>query len=965
MSHFTAYHAKYYAHELSRRHAADDGDRLSPAIFDANVDLNPHQIEAALFALRNPLQEGVLLADEVGLGKTIEAALVLSQYWAERRRKQLIICPASLRKQWAQELQEKFAVPALVVDATVFRKHRAGNSLQTLQHLAGKYVLIMSYPFATRLEAELRAIDWDMVVMDEAHKLRNAHRDSNRMGQALRRALAGRKKILLTATPLQNSLMELYGLSTLLDEHLFGDDKTFRRQYTHSDGDLAQLRQRLSGYVHRTLRKDVLEYINYTERKTLTQPFEPTECEQELYKKVTDFLQQEDSLALPKQQRHLISLILRKQLASSALAIAGTLKKIRERLQAQLEGVASKEIAEQFLEKLVLDDDLEADYLEEIEADEEDTRVQDFLNKQTRIEYLKVEIAELNELIELAESIKTDTKAEALLQALNLGFDKMSELGAARKAIVFTESRRTQEYLYQFLNANGYSDKLVMFSGTNSNDQATAIYQQWLEANKGSNLITGSAQIDKRTALIDHFRKNDDTGAEIMIATEAAAEGVNLQFCSLLINYDLPWNPQRVEQRIGRCHRYGQRYDVVVINFLNTRNEADKRVLELLTEKFKLFNGVFGASDEILGRVEGNIDFEKRVQQIYDSCRQSGEIQAAFDELQKELEESISERVRETQAQLLETFDEDVHERLKLRLEHAEARLDRLSRWFWGVSRYALHDRATFDEESYSFSLRNPPSGTTQGRYQLVRGTDKPKKIAYPYRLRSPLGEWSITKALNADTPLAQIALNNSNHKTRISVADKLQGQAGWIVLERLQIIAVETRDELLFSGLTDAGQTLDQDTCEKLMSLRSRGDAKACEQDIPQVLLDNSNRKISACIVEFLEENQRLFKEEAEKLERWAVDKLQAVEDELKNTKARILQLKRDARNATTMEEQLRIQQELSSEERKQRRQRQHIYDAEDEIADERDALINSLQERMQEKTERETLFVVRWQVI
>ena len=220
MSQFTAYHAKYYAHELTRRHTADGVDRLSQSLFDAHVDLNPHQIEAALFALRNPLQEGVLLADEVGLGKTIEAGLVLCQYWAERRRNLLIICPASLRKQWAQELQEKFAVPALVVDSSVLSKQSTGNFLQTLQHLSAKNVLIMSYPFATRLEPELRAIAWDAVVIDEAHKLRNAHRDSNRMGQALRRALAGRKKLLLTATPLQNSLMKLYGLSTLLDEHL-------------------------------------------------------------------------------------------------------------------------------------------------------------------------------------------------------------------------------------------------------------------------------------------------------------------------------------------------------------------------------------------------------------------------------------------------------------------------------------------------------------------------------------------------------------------------------------------------------------------------------------------------------------------------------------------------------------------------------------------------------------------------
>ncbi|NDC75856.1 DEAD/DEAH box helicase, partial [bacterium] len=266
----TAYHAKYYAHELTRRNTADGVDRLSRSLFDASVDLNPHQIEAALFALRNPLQEGVLLADEVGLGKTIEAALVVCQYWAERRRRLLVICPASLRKQWAQELHDKFAVPTTVVDAVSLRKLSAGDMLATLQRLVGKAVVIMSYQFAAKLEAELRAVPWDVVVIDEAHKLRNAHRASNRTGQALKRALQGHKKLLLTATPLQNSLMELYGLSTLIDEHLFGDETAFRKQFMNSATDLDELRERLASFAKRTLRRDVLEYIKYTERKALT-----------------------------------------------------------------------------------------------------------------------------------------------------------------------------------------------------------------------------------------------------------------------------------------------------------------------------------------------------------------------------------------------------------------------------------------------------------------------------------------------------------------------------------------------------------------------------------------------------------------------------------------------------------------------------------------------------------------------
>ena len=972
----SAYHAKYYAHELTRRHAADGVDRLSQSLFDASVDLNPHQIEAALFALRNPLQEGVLLADEVGLGKTIEAALVVCQYWAERRRRLLVICPASLRKQWAQELHDKFAVPTTVVDAVSLRKQSAGDMLATLQRQVGKAVVIMSYQFAAKLEAELRAVPWDVVVIDEAHKLRNAHRASNRTGQALKRALQGRKKLLLTATPLQNSLMELYGLSTLIDEHMFGDEAAFRKQFMNSGTGLDELRERLASFAKRTLRRDVLEYIKYTERKALTQPFNPTDDEQALYERISAFLQKEDSYALPKQQRHLTALILRKLLASSSHAVAATLVTIRERLQGLLTAGKTEDDGSQLVEQLIAEDDLEQDYLEE-EASEAEENAEASTpaaagngkpgaakDAQAVRAAITAEIEELTAFVDAAQALQTDTKAQALLKALNLGFGKMAELRAPRKAIIFTESKRTQEYLHRFLSANGHAGKLVLFSGTNTHEESTAIYQRWLQEYKGTDRVTGSPQVDRRTALIDHFRKDDGTGAEIMIATEAAAEGVNLQFCALIINYDLPWNPQRVEQRIGRCHRYGQRYDVVVINFLNTRNQADQRVLELLTEKFNLFSGVFGASDEVLGRIEGGLDFEKRILQIYDTCRQPEQIEAAFNALQAELEEVIADRIQDTQSQLLENFDEDVHDRLKLRLQDAEARLDKLGRWFWGVTRYALNDRARFDEQSYAFSLGTPPTGIATGRYQLIRGAAQPDMLAHAYRLSHPLGEWSIEASLNAATPVATLKLDYDKHGARVSVIERLRGMSGWLTLARLEVTAFETTEALLFSGLTDDGQVLDQETCERLMAIPAAGKPTPLSTTVPEALLANSQRAVAATIAQVLEANQRLFNEERDKLERWADDKLLAAEEALKNTKARIAQLKRDARKAVTLQEQDGIQRELSELERKQRRLRQEIFAVEDEIIAKRDELIASLQQRLQEKTSNETLFSIRWQV-
>ncbi|MFN2309917.1 MAG: SNF2-related protein, partial [Gammaproteobacteria bacterium] len=602
----TPYHAKYFAWELTRRRRGGDIDRISQSLFDASVDLNPHQIDAALFALQNPLSKGVMLADEVGLGKTIEAALALCQYWAERRRRLLVICPASLRKQWASELSERFHLPVQILDARTWKNLQKGGVYDPLDQ---EWISIVSINFAAGMENALRRIPWDLVVIDEAHKLRNAHRESHQTGQAIKRALAGCRKLLLTATPLQNSLIELYGLSTIIDEHLFGDAVSFRTQYMRGDDNIPALRKRLEEFTTRTLRKDVLEYVQYTERKPITIPFTPAEEEQCLYDLVSGYLQRDDTYGFPRRQRHLIALILRKLLASSTQAVIATLEAILSRLR----GIEADEtIDDDWLERLVAAEEWEDEYLDE--PPEPEATVPEQAIDRVR---LRGEIAELDQYIKLAHAIKEDEKSHALLKALDIGFTHMAEMNAPRKAVVFTESVRTQDYLARYLESHGYAGKVVTFSGNNASPNITGIYQRWLKEHAGSDRIAGSPAIDKRTALIDHFR---DRG-EILIATEAGAEGINLQFCAQVINYDLPWNPQRVEQRIGRCHRYGQKFDVVVINFLNQRNEADRRVLELLSEKFHLFHGVFGASDDILGRIESGVDFEKRIAEIYDTCR--------------------------------------------------------------------------------------------------------------------------------------------------------------------------------------------------------------------------------------------------------------------------------------------------------------------------------------------------------
>lgn len=955
----TDYHAKYFAYELTRRRRGSNVDRIGQSLFDASVDLNPHQIDAALYALQNPLNKGVILADEVGLGKTIEAALVMAQLWAERQRRIIVICPAVLRRQWAGELQQKFNLPCQVVDANVWRKQRTKGIVDPFDQ---PVISVISYPFAVRMAEKLSRIPWNLVVFDEAHHLRNAHRNSHRTGQSVKKTFAGSKKLLLTATPLQNSLLELFGLSTVIDNHLFGDVKSFRKQYMNDGGDLAGLKARVQEFIKRTLRRHVNEYIRYTERRAFTVPFAPTEDELRLYHLVSAYMQRLDTYGVAHRHRHLITLVARKLMASSTSAVIQNLERIIKRLKA-LQNKSDSEA--DWFKKMLEDDDFDEEWFGEVVEDEAGES-EDEQNQVTRIDHekLQAEIIELEQYVELARRIKVDAKSKALLLALEQGFASMAKVGAARKAVIFTESRRTQNYLLKFLESHGYAGKVIAFSGKNEGLGTKSIYQRWLAEHRDTPRVTGSPAMDRRTALIDYFRSD----AEIMIATEAAAEGVNLQFCSMVINYDLPWNPQRVEQRIGRCHRYGQKHDVVVINFLNKKNEADKRVLELLKDKFCLFDGLFGASDEVLGRIESGVDFEKRIAAIYQSCRTEKEIKRAFDALQKELEKSIDRRMDQTRQKLLEHFDEQIHELLKSQHKKAEQQLSRMQRLFWLLTRHRLHRHAHFSRQQFTFELHQPPIlDAPQGEYALIQKGREPQEHQHLYRMSHPLGEYVLDSGRRLITPVAQVSFDLGKHPKKVSLLNPWLGKSGWLELNQLALKSFADEEYLVFTAISDCGEVLDSEFCEALFRLQGRVEEPpvSLPAQLGKRLDATVKRQIEARLSKALEENEQYFRRERQKLEDWAEDMLMAAEQALEDVRIKLKQAKREARHAETLEEQKEAEVLVQKHSRLLRRKRQELFDAEDEIEARRDEMIAALDKRMHQQSSTAGLFRIRWRVI
>lgn len=602
---------------------------------ESHIDPNPHQINAFCAAIDAMKTGGMVLADEVGLGKTIEAGLVLRYMLESGAKKVLIALPASLRKQWELELEDKFDLSSVILDRLTV-EHDAKNWHRRLADRQGVMIVITSYDYSSKLIKRFPDVKWDFLIIDEAHNLRNLNR--TKRAKRLYALSGGIPKILLTATPLQNSLMDLYGLISFIDPRIFGSEQVFRQRYM-KDEDYDGLKRELTPVLYRTLRKDVADYMHFVKRICRTVDFELSPSEIELYERVNLFLKRDALYSIPASNRGLIILVIRKLMASSSFALVETFEVLKKRLEKLYEGTRSADAQEGFdLFWSFVEDEIDESGFEETEN--EDTAAQKA--------YIQAEMDKVNAIIDVAKRIKTNSKVTALKQALEIGFSYQRDNGIAQKAVVFTESKRTQKYIAVELRKSGYSeDDILLFNGDFDDTMTKEIYRAWQVKNFGH--ANYGRSVEYKHAIVDYFKEH----AKILICTDAGSEGLNLQFCNTVINYDLPWNPMKIEQRIGRCHRYGQQNDVVAINLLNTQNEADKRVYEILSKKFELFEGVFGASDIALGALESGTSFEKMVLDIYQSCNTTTEFRKAFDKLDRKLNAKRDKNARKLRSILI------------------------------------------------------------------------------------------------------------------------------------------------------------------------------------------------------------------------------------------------------------------------------------------------------------------------
>lgn len=677
------------AEDLVRVRRPDERGRYAAAQRQARIDPNPHQIDAVIFALRRLREGGCILADEVGLGKTIEAGLVIAQSRAEGAHRILLIVPKSLIGQWQNELLNLFGIQARENETKFFEP--------------GVYLVGREFAGSERGATALRAAPpFDLAVIDEAHEIfaglhkrygRDGIYDENSdealMAHRVRAFLRSTPVLLLTATPMQNSLAELWGLVQYVEPTgtLLGDIATFRKVFCSDDdrtlvpGQEHELKRRLAMVQRRTLRRQAQEFLDrpFTQRRCTLYEFAMSDDERSLYNDVTEYLLEPSLFAFSGRQRRLLLIGFHRRMASSLSALAASLENVAARLRRLQQGLGTDDTVTSVVR------DLEDDEAEIEEPSEESNPTIDRAA-------LSAELARVESFIARARSLPHDAKARSFQEAIKVIFDLARGGQGSGKAVVFTESITTQEYLLKLLRNIGLDDEeITLFRGDNDHERAQQALGRWKEED-GGRLPPGSKpsrEVALRLALVHEFR----TRSKVLICTEAGAKGLNLQFCDTVINYDLPWNPQRIEQRIGRCHRYSQQRDVTVVNFIASDNDAHRLTFEILSQKLDLFGRVLDASDHVLHEPRTDapellvsalsVEFENDLRNIYSRARTVDEMTreiAALRDKFAERREAFEREYQRTSTIIESRFDENIRKvfkHLREELPKSLASLDR------------------------------------------------------------------------------------------------------------------------------------------------------------------------------------------------------------------------------------------------------------------------------------------------
>jgi len=894
---------RYLTEKLVRLRRSDEHQRFAASQRRGRIDPNPHQIDAVIFALRRIPEGGCILADEVGLGKTIEAGLILAQLIAEGLKRALLIVPKPLVGQWRNELYTLFGLET----------REGGLSADAF---IGPGIFLVGREFAggVRGSSLLKTSEpFDLCVIDEAHELfAGIYKRIDRFGQyneeskyaqtahRVRSFLGTTPILLLTATPIQNSLRELWSLVQYVEPSgtLLGSLQVFERNFCGEDPKcvdvthIQDLKNRIATVCKRTLRRQAQGFLKhpFVGRRALLFEYDMSAAEKDLYNDVTAYLLDKDIYAFSSNSRKLLLISFHKLMGSSHRALAKGLRKVSSRLQTMSNEVSS----------VATGRTMPASELDLEEAFNNETAQEVCL---PNTEKILSELERVDSFAHRAESFKSDSKTDCLKKVLNFQRERQAHGESSGKILIFTELLTTQDYIREVLIDAGLDQsEITLFRGNNNSKESHEALVRW-KKEVGDKLAPNnrpSPDIEIRLALIHEFK----TRTRVLISTEAGAKGLNLQFCDTVVNYDLPWNPQRIEQRIGRCHRYGQERDVTVINFLATDNEVQRLIYEILSQKLDLFGVILDASDDVLHHdptgpeseslvsAPGIIDFEHRIQRIYQQCRTLEDIKIELRTLRDSIteERNLFESTLANTASLIQSeFDDEVRtafqriqEELPKSLAALDVELDRILTGYLTAIQVPFKRRV--EQGRLHFIISSCPClpNKLQGGTTVVVGHTWDLQDGDPLHPSHPLILGALEEARASTSKPCFVKLNLTDSDALLF---NRRGSRGRYVVIKVRNEGFEIEESILVTALLEGdSEPLPRELALACLELQPED----CPDIEPSTCISDGD--IEAAVAEAIfqehanisQRNQDRFDQIMDQLERYVEDQLFALQKDL-----------------------------------------------------------------------------------
>lgn len=884
----TPFHAIYKARKLSGY--AYGRDRLVPVFASSDIRVYPYQIAAAQFALRSPHLKGVILCDEGSLGKTYEALLAVTQLWYEGKTAILLVVPTPLLGQWSGVLENSFTVPFQSIDSAAAFDELTAAGFENPFRQDG-YILT-TYDFAAAKADEIARIQWDVAVFEEAHHVRRLHTGANTTAVALRDAVGDAFKILLTATPMQNSIMDVYGLIRFIDDSVFPDEEQFYQRYFRKPENYPELAGRVSKFCFRTTRPEVETYVKIPQRIPATAEYTLSGKEERLYELLSAYVEREAKAAFPKMDAYDLALMLFRAFSSSTFALGKLLRGVVRRM-------------------------------ESLHRADEANRL------------VAAELAELRQMQALAADIKQNAKAKELLVGLKQGFARLKQLGARQKALIFTENRTTQDFLFNLLDSGPYKGKVLVYNGSRTRDYS----------------------------IMERFEKD----AKILIATDIAAEGFNLEFCSFVVNYDLPYNTLTIEQRINRCHRQGQKSDVVILNFLNKNNFADVRMLQLINKRILQFSGVFGLTGDVIGNF--GVDLGRNFSKLLGKARSREEIDRAYNATLSDCERENKDVLHQAEHALFSSFTREVADKVRLTPQYIKDKTEEIENDLWALTAYFFEGKRGYRLDDATRTVSVSPTAE-----KVFIGT-APRRDEYSmakkYQPRS--GRHTVTGSLSRSI-LGALFWNGIPDRGSI-VVDAAPGMLEAPCTIAFYAVTVKPKRALwggcpfyAFTGKTRSGRVLDDAECRAIMefpvvSHTARGPAIGAGN---RHLAHNSPEELDGLVFAqgyidaVLSEGDLAEKEEVERLKARTADRKTALERGLAELRSQVKTAENDLRKGLSGLEKLKLQKQCSALARELKQAEQNLFMQRLHLDRELDERIQELVDHAQLTVEIERQFII-----